>query len=132
MAPSLSVGLTPVACLLSSLTVASLVQVYWGNGCQIIPPHDAGIAAAIEANQALWQLPEQLPEQLVYDPTQQIVDSYYIKLQQHLHFCSNAENAAAARVVYTPLHGVGGKFVLQAFQVRAERGAGGGGGARGA
>ena len=23
-------------------------KVYWSNGCQIIPPHDAGIAAAIE------------------------------------------------------------------------------------
>lgn len=23
-------------------------KVYWSNGCQIIPPHDSGIAAAIE------------------------------------------------------------------------------------
>lgn len=41
------------------------VQVYWGNGCQIIPPHDAGIAASIEANLELWDLPAQLPEKLV-------------------------------------------------------------------
>lgn len=40
-------------------------QVYWGNGCQIIPPHDAGIAASIEANLELWDLPAQLPEKLV-------------------------------------------------------------------
>jgi hypothetical protein len=37
------------------------MQVYWGNGCQIIPPHDTGIAAAIEANLNLWTLPP-LPE----------------------------------------------------------------------
>lgn len=32
-------------------------KVYWGNGCQIIPPHDSGIAAAIDANLDLWELP---------------------------------------------------------------------------
>lgn len=34
------------------------LKVYWGNACQIIPPHDSGIAAAIEANLQLWQLPD--------------------------------------------------------------------------
>jgi hypothetical protein len=29
-------------------------KLYWSNGAQIIPPHDAGIAAAIEANLAPW------------------------------------------------------------------------------
>ena len=33
-------------------------QVYWGNGCQIIPPHDHGIAASIEANLEPWSLPD--------------------------------------------------------------------------
>jgi phosphomannomutase len=94
-----------------------VLQVYWGNGCQIIPPHDAGIAAAIEENLALWEVPEQLPQRLVYDPTQQIADSYYSKLKQHLQFCSDADNGQAAPVVYTPLHGVGGQCVLQAFKV---------------
>jgi phosphomannomutase len=32
-------------------------KVYWGNGCQIIPPHDAGIAAAIAANLQPWVRP---------------------------------------------------------------------------
>jgi phosphomannomutase len=94
-----------------------VLQVYWGNGCQIIPPHDAGIAAAIEAHQELWQLPNELAQQLVYDPTQAISSSYYAALQQHLRYCSEAENGAAAAAVYTPLHGVGGKFVLRAFEV---------------
>lgn len=92
-------------------------QVYWGNGCQIIPPHDAGIAAAIEQNLELWELPAELPPALVYDPTQQIAASYYSKLTAHLHMRSAEANAAAARAVYTPLHGVGGKFVLRAFKV---------------
>jgi phosphomannomutase len=32
-------------------------KVYWGNGCQIIPPVDQGIAAAIEANLTPWERP---------------------------------------------------------------------------
>lgn len=92
-------------------------QVYWGNGCQIIPPHDAGIAASIEQNLELWELPAELPPALVYDPTQQIAESYYSKLTAHLHMRSAEANAAAAQAVYTPLHGVGGKFVLRAFKV---------------
>ena len=61
-------------------------QVYWGNGCQIIPPHDAGIAAAIEANLALLPLPalDALPSGLVTDPTAAIASSYYASLESHL------------------------------------------------
>lgn len=29
-------------------------KVYWANGCQIIPPHDHGIAAMIDATQEPW------------------------------------------------------------------------------
>jgi phosphomannomutase len=53
----------------------------------------------------------------VYDPTQQISDSYYSSLVANLHYRSNEANAAAASAVYTPLHGVGGKYVLRAFKV---------------
>lgn len=91
---------------------------YWGNGCQIIPPHDAGIAASIEAHQQLWDLPAQLPAELVYDPTEQIASYYYSTLQRQLCFCGPQLNSTAAHVVYTPLHGVGGKFALRAFEVR--------------
>ena len=30
-------------------------KVYWGNGSQIVPPHDNGIANAIEQNLKPWQ-----------------------------------------------------------------------------
>jgi phosphomannomutase len=29
-------------------------KVYWSTGCQIIPPHDTGIAKEIAANQVPW------------------------------------------------------------------------------
>lgn len=95
----------------------SFLQVYWGNGCQIIPPHDAGIAASITQNLELWELPAQLPTELVYDPTQQIAESYYSKLTANLLMRGAEANEAAARAVYTPLHGVGGKYVQRAFKV---------------
>lgn len=41
-------------------SAAPLGQVYWSNACQIIPPHDAGIAAAIEAHLQLWELPPEV------------------------------------------------------------------------
>lgn len=53
----------------------------------------------------------------MYDPTQQIAESYYSKLTANLLMRSAEANAAAAPAVYTPLHGVGGKYVLRAFKV---------------
>jgi phosphomannomutase len=100
------------------------LQVYWGNGCQIIPPHDAGIAASIESHLELWDLPAQLPDKLLSDPTQAIARSYYSKLTENLLMRSAEANAAAAPAVYTPLHGVGGKYVQRAFKVIGMRPAG--------
>lgn len=51
------------------------------------------------------------------DPTQAIARSYYSKLTQHLLMRAPDANAAAAAAVYTPLHGVGGKYALRAFKV---------------
>jgi phosphomannomutase len=91
--------------------------VYWGNGCQIIPPHDAGIAAAIEANLELWQLPSLEGHPLLSDPTTAVTNTYYKALAANLHYCSKEDNGAAAPAVYTPLHGVGLLPVQRAFSV---------------
>ncbi|KAF8059165.1 PGM2 [Scenedesmus sp. PABB004] len=121
--PVVAAGVSLLGCAAGVMVTASHntkeyngYKVYWGNGCQIIPPHDAGIAACIEANQALWELPAELPPGLTFDPTQRIAEHYYAALSDHLRFCSDADNAAAARAVYTPLHGVGGKWALRAFK----------------
>lgn len=95
---------------------------YWANACQIIPPHDAGIAAAIERELPLWPLPALRDlaagrgHPLVHDPLQQVADRYYASLVQRLRFRSPAANAAAAPVAYTALHGVGTPWLLRAFR----------------
>ena len=75
---------------------------------QIIPPHDTGIAAAIEAQTELWDLPaDAISSKMVTDPLHEVTQRYYYALQQDLSFRPRQENSKAAPVVYTPLHGVG-------------------------
>lgn len=78
------------------------------SGLQIIPPHDTGIAAAIEAQSELWTLPEDATSSpLVKDPLHMVTQRYYYALQQELSFRPRQDNPKASPVVYTPLHGVG-------------------------
>ncbi|PRW56905.1 phosphoglucomutase PGM3 isoform B [Chlorella sorokiniana] len=95
-------------------------KVYASNACQIVPPADAAIAAAIEAELPLWQLPPlaevaSYRHPLVRDPLPGVADSYYSALKQHLHHRSAEANAAAPAMAYTALHGVGTPWLLRAF-----------------
>ena len=75
---------------------------------QIIPPHDTGIAAAIEAQAELWDVPSDVASSpLVTDPLRMVTQRYYYALQQELSFRPRQDNPKATPVVYTPLHGVG-------------------------
>lgn len=128
------VGLSPTpvcAFALSALNAAAAVmvtashnppeyngyKVYWGNGAQIVPPHDAGIAAAIDAvgtaksvalldegtarEKGLWKdVPQTLRQQyldaiLALRPTKKVAD---------------------LSLVYTAMHGVGGEWVVEVLK----------------
>jgi len=92
-------------------------KVYWGNGCQIIPPHDEGIAAQITAHLPLWALPADISTHpQLSDPTRAVEAAYYARLH-HLRYRSPADNSSAQPVTYTPLHGVGLQTLLRAFEV---------------
>lgn len=83
---------------------------------KIIPPHDVGIAAAIDAQTELWDLPSDVTcSELVKDPLHMVTQRYYYALQQDLSFRPRQDNPKAAPVVYTPLHGVGLPWVQKAF-----------------
>ncbi|KAL7841190.1 hypothetical protein SRHO_G00248810 [Serrasalmus rhombeus] len=72
-------------------------KVYWENGAQIIPPHDKGIAAAIEENLEPW------PEE------------YLQSIQQHC-FHREVNKCSEVKIVHTSVHGVGHVFVQAAFK----------------
>ena len=54
-------------------------KVYWGNGAQIIPPHDANIAAAILKNLQPWEtydVSKVMEHPLAVNATEDTANSY--------------------------------------------------------
>ncbi len=92
-------------------------KVYWTNGAQIIPPHDKGISAAIDAVGPIREIPVMDPDEarragLLHDVGSDVGDAYVkavLALQRH------TEAPRDLRIVYTPLHGVGGPWVDRVF-----------------
>jgi len=87
-------------------------KVYWGNGAQIIPPHDTGIAAAIakigRSDQlAMPTLDELRRNGLVIDLTEALHDEY-IDAVVALR-ASPAVDGTKLVIAYTPMHGVGAR-----------------------
>lgn len=80
-------------------------KVYWNTGSQIVPPHDTGIAAAIDRNLAPWQVYDTTDDAvfsnaLAENVTKRVAQAYYdsiVTLSDNLS--SNASNPVKA--VYT-------------------------------
>ena len=74
-------------------------KVYWENGCQIIPPHDSGIASAIEQNL----------KPVSWDETavDRIASAYILEPYCEKILSLGFDLFHAPSFVYTPLHGVG-------------------------
>ena len=89
-------------------------KVYWGNGAQIIPPHDKGIAAEIDKVGRSDELP--MPP---------LTDQHIVHLDETLHDRYIAAVVALRAqpkldgtklvIAYTPLHGVGAPSVEAAM-----------------
>ncbi|KAG2230169.1 hypothetical protein INT48_003474 [Thamnidium elegans] len=93
-------------------------KVYWENACQIIPPHDAGIAETILNNLQPWGWDKQLvsTSDLVSDPTDQgIIESYFEEVSELCKYKSDNE-ASTVKFAYTAMHGVGAPFAKRAFE----------------
>jgi phosphomannomutase len=93
-------------------------KVYWGNGAQIIPPHDTGIAAEIARVGAAREVPILTPTQAransLWRPIDDSLGRAYLAaiLAEQRH----AENRARDfDIVYTAMHGVGGRWVRDAL-----------------
>lgn len=93
-------------------------KVYWGNGAQIVPPHDHGISDAIERVGPLTDLPrmdekEARSEGLWRDLGRATVDAYFAAISA---LSLSSEGRDAVSIVYTPLHGVGGALAVRALK----------------
>ena len=86
-------------------------KVYLGDGSQIVPPADVEISAAIDAIGPLADVPRVTATGNA--GTDEIVAAYLARQQDLLAELATADAAARAaiRIVYTPLHGVGGGTV---------------------
>jgi phosphomannomutase len=83
-------------------------KVYLGDGSQIVPPADSGIAAQIEAVGDIRELPRGNAGKVL---DQNIVDTYLDTVAELA-----ADGPRDLTTVYTPLHGVGGEAVLQVLE----------------
>ncbi|MGW7382016.1 phospho-sugar mutase [Streptomyces sp. NPDC054794] len=84
-------------------------KVYLGDGSQIVPPADAGIAAEIDAIRSLHDVPR--PDSGWETLDDAVLDAYLARTDAVL-----AEGSPrGARTVYTAMHGVGKDVLLAAF-----------------
>lgn len=91
-------------------------KVYWGDGAQIVPPHDAGISAAIDGLQGfdprqVGDLDAHRAAGLVTVPPPAIDADYFSRVQ-----ALRVHETAPLRVVYTAMHGVGTESVVRALR----------------
>lgn len=89
-------------------------KVYWGNGAQIIPPHDVGIAAAIDQvgrvdHLAMPSLDEARAAGLLTDLGDDVRRAYLAAAARLV--VSPEVPRRGIKIAYTPLHGVGGQSV---------------------
>ncbi|MEZ8259456.1 phospho-sugar mutase [Vibrio cyclitrophicus] len=88
-------------------------KVYWENGAQIIPPHDAGIAAEIDTAAAkpipLMNLSDAEQQGKLVWLTEGYYQTYRAAINQSPHV-NNSTEAAKTTITYTAMHGVGAQM----------------------
>ncbi|MFO0599564.1 MAG: phospho-sugar mutase [Myxococcaceae bacterium] len=92
-------------------------KVYWGNGAQIVPPHDTGIAAAIDAvgaakDVALLDEATARGKGLWKDVPADLEGRYLDAILA----LRPTRKTADLSIVYTAMHGVGGRWVVEALK----------------
>ncbi|KAI8081681.1 uncharacterized protein BX664DRAFT_366909 [Halteromyces radiatus] len=94
-------------------------KVYWENACQIIPPHDEGIASSILQHLNPWGWGYDLVDtsELCVDPSNQgVIDAYFDEVAALSTFTQDNVKSDI-KFVYTAMHGVGTPFAERAFNV---------------
>jgi phosphomannomutase len=91
-------------------------KVYWGNGALIIPPHDVGISRAIERIEGAGAVPV-MPEALARSKGlwRNVASSLERAYLDAVLALRPTKQVGELSIVYTAMHGVGGRWVLQAL-----------------
>lgn len=86
-------------------------KVYWSDGCQIVPPHDARIIKEIESvgEEATLSL---LKNPLIHQVSEQL-DTAYLKEIKKLQLRPDLKNSV--KILYSPLHGTGIRLIPKAL-----------------
>ena len=98
-------------------------KVYAANGAQIIPPMDEKIAAAIDSVGPANQVPRvegafDSSNDLLSPISGNVFDAYWSQVNQN----RPSPTTSDLKVVYTPIHGVGGVALAEVFQRAGHRG----------
>ncbi|CAM3913888.1 phospho-sugar mutase [Corallococcus sp. ZKHCc1 1396] len=93
-------------------------KVYWGNGAQIVPPQDVGIADAIAkvepANQVPLLTPAQGRAKGLWRDLPEDVGNAYLRAILDLRLYKKGSDTLS--IVYTAMHGVGGAWAVLALK----------------
>ena len=93
-------------------------KVYWGNGAQIIPPHDTGIAAKIAGAPAADAIPRvTMGEGMAsgrISHVERAIDERY--LADIVALSVRSDGVRDLPIVYTALHGTGARHALEALE----------------
>ncbi len=92
-------------------------KVYWSNGALITPPHDSGIAVAIDTVEPATQvtrldLDEARAFGLLQDVSKELIERY---LKAVTALSVDGRGRELIRIVYTAMHGVGDWFTREAL-----------------
>ena len=82
-------------------------KVYWNEGAQIIAPHDREMARYIL--DISWE-PQDVPSSMPNKPPEDCIEGYLSAVQ-----LLRVTPVNGAKIVYTPLHGVGGPWLERVF-----------------
>ena len=95
-------------------------KVYWGNGAQIIPPIDAKIAEAIAQAPLVSEMTRFTPPQAQTRGIRHWIDDSlahaYLEEVSRRSFYPDTRAASSLRIVYTAMHGVGGRLVQRLLE----------------
>ncbi len=87
-------------------------KVYLGDGCQIVPPHDSGISARIDAVDPTAVELAPIEDELITSVGDALIEAYLSAIPS----VRRRPDVAGVSVAYSPMHGVGGRVLQRAFE----------------